>query len=215
MTEEIGKIEKPEAQQFEGKRKLYLVPVIYSFAEAPADYVDKYDRYWKQVSQHLLNLESKMGRVDLVYHESVTIDGEKGLEIMEKLSPMSCEITRERCQAGAKLEVVDDAELTEETMDWERHLMLGFISSKVARIISDLFTEAAKKRYEFIATRINETLGENQTAILFIRENHQVQFPKDIEVFSVAPPALDEIHRWLRERSKEMYDAPESSKENK
>jgi hypothetical protein len=215
MTEEIGKIEKPEAQQFEGKRKLYLVPVIYSFAEAPADYVDKYDRYWKQVSQHLLNLESKMGRVDLVYHESVTIDGEKGLEIMEKLSPMSCEITRERCQAGAKLEVVDDAELTEETMDWERHLMLGFISSKVARIISDLFTEAAKKRYEFIATRINETLGENQTAILFIRENHQVQFPKDIEVFSVAPPALDEIHRWLRERSKEMYDEPESSKENK
>ncbi|NLE08199.1 MAG: hypothetical protein GX631_02955 [Dehalococcoidales bacterium] len=215
MTEEIGKIEKPEAQQFEGKRKLYLVPVIYSFEEAPADYVDKYDRYWKQVSQHLLNLESKMGRVDLVYHESVTIDGEKGLEIMEKLSPMSCEITRERCQAGAKLEVVDDAELTEETMDWERHLMLGFISSKVARIISDLFTEAAKKRYEFIATRINETLGENQTAILFIRENHQVQFPKDIEVFSVAPPALDEIHRWLRERSKEMYDEPESSKENK
>ena len=28
-----------------------------------------------------------------------------------------------------------------------------------------------------------------------------VQFPVDIEVFSVAPPALDEIHRWLRDRS--------------
>jgi hypothetical protein len=28
-----------------------------------------------------------------------------------------------------------------------------------------------------------------------------VQFPQDIEVFSVAPPVLDEIHRWLRESS--------------
>ena len=27
-----------------------------------------------------------------------------------------------------------------------------------------------------------------------------VQFPGDIEVFSVAPPALDEIHRWQRNR---------------
>jgi len=27
-----------------------------------------------------------------------------------------------------------------------------------------------------------------------------VQFPPDIEVFSVAPPVLDEIHRWLRDR---------------
>jgi hypothetical protein len=28
-----------------------------------------------------------------------------------------------------------------------------------------------------------------------------IQFPKDIEVFSVSPPALDEIHRWLRSRA--------------
>ena len=27
-----------------------------------------------------------------------------------------------------------------------------------------------------------------------------VQFPGDIEVFMVAPPALDAIHRWLRDR---------------
>ena len=32
-----------------------------------------------------------------------------------------------------------------------------------------------------------------------MRENHQVQIPADIQVFYVAPPALDEIKRWLRE----------------
>jgi hypothetical protein len=38
-------------------------------------------------------------------------------------------------------------------------------------------------------------------AILFIMEGHMIQFPQDIEVFSVAPPALDEIHRWMRDQS--------------
>ncbi len=215
MTDEIGKVEKPEAQQFEGKRKLYLVPLIYSFEGAPADYTDKYTLYWKQVGEHIGNLESKMGTVDLIYHESVTIAGDEGLEIMEKLSPLSCEITRERCRSGAKLEVVEDVELTEETMDWERHLMMGFISNKVARTVSELFAEASRKRYEYIASRINETLGEDNAAILFIRENHRIQFPSDIEVFSVAPPALDEIHRWLRERSQQLEQAADGESADK
>ena len=208
MSEELGKVEKPEAKQFQGKRKLYLVPIVYSFEGAPEDYVAKYTEYWKQVKQHLLNLESRMGTVDVVYHESVTIAGDKGLEIMEKLSPLSCEITRDRCRSGAKLEVIEEAELTEETMDWERHLMMGFISNKVAKTVSELFQEASRKRFEYIAGRINETLGDDESAILFIRENHRVQFSPDIEIFSVMPPALDEIHRWLRERSRADAEEP-------
>ena len=208
MTDELGKVEKPEAKQYEGKRKLYLVPLVYTYEGAPADYAEKYNLYWKQAQEHIRNLESKMGTVDLVYHESVTITGDRGLEIMEKLSPLSCQITKDRCQSGAKLEVIEDAELTEETMDWERHFMMGFISNKVARMVSDLYAEASKKRYEYIAIRINETLGEDNAAILFIRENHRIQFPSDIEVFSIAPPALDEIHRWLRERSQQAEEEP-------
>jgi hypothetical protein len=45
-----------------------------------------------------------------------------------------------------------------------------------------------------------------------------VQFPEDIEVFSVAPPALDEIHRWQREqmaaeKAPEKKDEKAESKE--
>ena len=36
-----------------------------------------------------------------------------------------------------------------------------------------------------------------------MREGHQVQFPVDIQVFYVAPPGLDEIKRWVRERESE------------
>ncbi len=85
-------------------------------------------------------------------------------------------------------------------MDWERHLLVGFISQKVAKIVSEFYVEVLKKRYEVIARRIDESLEDNEVGMLFIREGHRVQFPKDIEVFIVAPPVLDEIHRWQRDR---------------
>ena len=201
MAEELGKIEKPEVKKFENKRKLYLVPLLYSWEDAPAEYIEKYTLYWQQVGEHISSLESKIGEVRRIYHESITIAGEEGLKVLEKLSPSSCQISRDKCQSGAQVEAVEDTELAEESMDWERHLLMGFISRKVAQVISDFFTEAMKKRYEHIAKIIDETLKEDEAALLFIREGHRVQFPSDIEVFSVAPPALDDIHRWLRDRS--------------
>lgn len=201
MAEELGKIEKPEVEQFRDKRKLYLVPLLFSGEDAPEEYVEKFNLYWRQVREQVSNLESKIGKVSHVYHESITVAGDDGLKVLEKLNMATCQIARDNCQSGAQLEAVEDRELLEESMDWERHLLVGFVSQKVARIISDLFTEAFKKRYQYIATRIDETLGDNEAAILFIREGHSVQFPPDIEVFSVAPPALDEIRRWLRDRA--------------
>ena len=63
-----------------------------------------------------------------------------------------------------------------------------------------LWLEASKKRNERIASQIDETLNEDESGILFMREGYQIQFPSEIEVFYVAPPALDEIKRWFRDR---------------
>jgi hypothetical protein len=68
----------------------------------------------------------------------------------------------------------------------------------VAHRIRQWFAESNKSRYQHIADQINETLGENETGLLLIGERHQVQFPSDIEVFYIAPPALDELRRWLQ-----------------
>ena len=40
-----------------------------------------------------------------------------------------------------------------------------------------------------------------------IGERHQVQFPQDIEVFYVSPPALDEFRRWLQNWIAEQQNA--------
>jgi len=211
MVQELGKIEKPEAENFKLKRKLFLVPLLYAGKDAPPEYLEKYKKFWEQVAQQIENLETKIGRVSRIYHESLSMGGEQGLEILEKLNPDSCHIARQKCQNKALLEAVENREMAEESMDWERCLLIGFLTEKVAKKVSEFYMEAYKRRYEHIGKRIDETLKPDETAILFIREGHTVQFPKDIEVFSVSPPALDEIHRWLRSRHlvKEQEDLKE------
>lgn len=200
MTDELGKIEKPQAEQFRGKRKLYVVPLLFSSENAPQEYLEKFNRYWEQVSQHIANLESKINKVSHVYHEAITLAGEEGIKLMEKLNPVSCRLAQDKCQQGAVLEAAEDIELANEAMDWERFLIIGFISQKVAQQVYEFYLEALRKRYEHIARIIDETLKPDEVGILMIREGHMVQFPSDIQVFSVSPPALDEIHRWQRDR---------------
>jgi hypothetical protein len=212
MAEELGKIEKPEAESYQGKKKLYLVPLLFTWKDSPRDYTEKFDLYWKQVREHIASLEARIGAIRLVYHESVTLPGDSGMELLEKLNSSSYQLVREKCLMGARLEVVEDRETIEEAMDWERHLMMGFLSSKVAAVVSEFYSEASKRRYSHISERIKETLGDGDVAMLIIREGHGIQFPPDVEVFSVAPPALNDIHRWLRERQDKL-EAEEASEE--
>lgn len=204
MTEQLGKIEKPEAEQFKGGKKLYLVPLIFSGEDTPPEYKERCHRYWQQVAEQLANLEEKIGRVNRVYHESISLSGEEGMKLAEKINQSCYQIAKSKCDNEATFEAFEDRELLEEIIDWERCLLLGFVTVKVASKVSEFYTETSKKRYEFMVSRITETLKDNEAGLLFISEGHRLQFPKDIEVFSISPPALDEIHRWIRdEASKE------------
>ena len=214
MPEQLGKIERLEVEHFKQRKKLYLIPIIYSGEEAPDEYKEKCSRYWQQVAEQLTNLASKIGRVNRVYHESIFQSGEDGMKAVERLNPSSYQIAKTQCDNGAIFETIEERELLEEVMDWQRCLMLGFISDKVASKISEFYVEAAKKRNEFMAKKISETLKDDEAGLLFIREEHSVQFPSDIEVFSVFPPALDEIHRWYRDQARlEIEKLVEESKE--
>jgi hypothetical protein len=66
-----------------------------------------------------------------------------------------------------------------------------------------------------MAKRISETLKEDEAGLLFIREEHSVQFPGDVEVFSIFPPALDEIHRWYRDQAVLAQHRPVEASERK
>ncbi|MCD6568132.1 MAG: hypothetical protein J7K94_05315 [Dehalococcoidia bacterium] len=208
MAEQLGKIEKPEAEPFKQGRKIYLVPLVYSGEGVPSEYKEKCASYWQQVEQQLANLETKIGKVKHVYHESIPSGNEEGMQAMEKSSPDSYRIARSRCENGAALETFEDRELLAETTDWERCILIGITSPKVADKVFQFYRESSQKRFAFMINRVSETLQESEAGLLFLREGSSLQFPDDIEVFSVSPPALDEIHRWIRDQAKVREEKP-------
>jgi hypothetical protein len=130
------------------------------------------------------------------------------MKALERLNSDSYQIVKIQCDNGAVFEAIEEKKLLEEVTDWQRCLMLGFMSHKVASNVSEFYVEAARKRNEFMAKKISETLKDDEAGLLFIREGHSVQFPTDIEVFSIFPPALDEIHRWLRDQARRGGEKP-------
>ena len=199
MSEELGKIEKPLAEQFKAKRKLYFVPLIYCGKEPSSEYLEKFDKYWNQVENQMNNLELKLGKVDKIYHELIPVGGDDGFKVIKELNDKSYQIIKNRLEKNAQLEAIEESELLTEFMDWSRCLAVGLQNQKVFTKIYECYTEVSKKRNEHIAKQIDETLKEDETGVLFMREEHQVQFPSDMQVFYVAPPALDEVKRWLRD----------------
>ncbi len=215
MAEELGKIEKPQAAAFSGKRKLYVVPLLYRWPEADTEYTVLFERYWHDIEAQLKHLADRIGVVKHIYHEGIDEKGDAALASLQQFNPASAQIARSLISSDADFVSIEDRELIAESLDWERFIMLGFASAKVAKLATDQFRSAMKSRYDLIVKRIAETLLADEAGVLFIREGHPIQFPKEIEVFSVFPPSLDEIHRYLRSRPPEAAEAEEPEETEK
>ena len=199
MAEELGKIEKPAVEEFQGGRKLFFVPLIFSNPDLPQEFGEKYNRYWDQVESQIVNLESKLGLVKHIYHELIPSSGDEAVNSLKQLKVSSLQIIQKRMSQGATFESLEDQTILEELMDWSRCLSIGLQSQNVFSTIHGFYTEANKKRNELVAKRINESLKENESGILIMGEGHHVQFPPDIRIFYISPPALDELKRWMRD----------------
>ncbi len=211
MSEQLGEIEKPAAEGFKAERKLFFVPLILTPREPQADLQEMVSRYWDQVQAHIRNLEMKLGEVKRVYHELVPEGGEEAAKAVEELSAESHQVVKSGLDKGAELLPIEDSELLTELMDWTKCLAVGLQNQMVFNKVYESFIDVQKRRNEHIAKQIDETLEGGETGVLLMREGHQVQFPSDIQVFYIAPPALDEIKRWIRARETESQ--PESETE--
>ncbi len=213
MSETLGKVEKPLVEDYLKGRKLYFVPLLYQGRESPAEYLEKCNRFWSQVEDKISALELKLGQVNRVYHELVPEGGEEGVRAVRELNEKSYEVVRNRLDKGAELTALEDNELLTEFMDWNRCLNMGLMSQKAFTTVYGFYTEAGKKRNEYITRRLDETLAADEIGVLFMREGHGLHFPEDIQVFYIAPPALDEIRRYLRdqEMKSQAAEPPEAA----
>ena len=204
MAEELGKIEKPEVEKFREGRKLFFVPLIFAPPEPEAEFTERVEAYWKEVDEHVRNLESKLGAVTKIFHELVPVGGSEGSTVMQQLNNASYQFALPRIIQGAEVHALEDTDLLTQFMDWSRCLAIGLQNQTVINKIYDLYSEVHAKRNEAMARKLDEALQEKEIGMLLMREGHRVQFPSDIEVFYVSPPGLDELKRWFRAREAEL-----------
>ena len=212
MTQQpLTQIPRPRASSFEGKKNLFLVPNYIVAPGIPAEAQELIERYWSEVRDSIGNLERSLGTVSKVYHEMICADGDEGLQHLEVLNPTACTLVRAMCQSTATMCQLEDGELVAEHSDWQRILAMGPASQKILQASLGGYQETLSARYKGIADRIKDGLDVGDCAVLFIREDHQVQFPTEVQVFYVAPPSLDALKRWLDDyfRSPPPPETPE------
>ena len=217
MTQELGRISRPSAAQYQGRRKLLLAPLVYGPPSEAGEGVNILQNYWDQMQQQVEALEGALGGLHHIYHESIWEGGDKGLEQLEQTDQRSHAFVKAKCDAGAALEATEDISSLVESLDLQRCLMMPLASQTVPARLQGWLNESTKSRYQHMATRIDETLGDNEVGLLLVNERHQIQFPEDIEVFYVAPPALGDFRRWLdnwmAEQQKAMGGQPEGEED--
>ena len=211
MSTPITEIPKPEASKFAGDRKLLLVPLFIAMLGIPEEGQKLIDNYWTEVRVQIENLEARLGVIKHIFHEGVHLGDDVGLKVVDQMNSSLGPFVRVLCRSGAILEPTDDRELLAETTDWQRCLSIGLMSENAVRIVQDGYEQASKKRYEQIGERIDTKIGDNEVAVLFISQDHRVQFPSDIQVFYVSPPSLDTYKRWADDQTRQATSNAQDS----
>jgi hypothetical protein len=186
MSQELGKVEKPEVESFKDSRKILQVPLIYAGKNSPAEYLELYEKYWRQVDEMVAKLEAKLGHVTLIFHETVDRDGEGGLEILKELHPKSHSMVDKRCAESASLKCIEVGELLEEMKGLKPEdtrlagayagrdpddamtqvpyvkgaLLLRMLEEKYGRTRFDAFLRGYFERYAFQSITTREFLDE-------------------------------------------------------
>ena len=213
MTEQLGRIERPEAERFQGKRKLLLIPLIFGTPEQLQEGQTLLQKYWVQMQSQVESLENRLGPVRRIFHENIAAGEDEGLLRLQAMDERSYKFVESKCRNKAVLEATEDEGTLLEVVDLQRCLMLPLLSSRLTAKLHEWYFDGMNRRYEHIGKRIDESLGKDEVGLLLIGERHQVQFPQDIEVFYVSPPALDEYRRWFQNWLVESQKQPPAASE--
>ena len=216
MSEELGKISKPQADNVQLKRKLYLVQNIQNYFPDNSEFEVLLNEYWESISEQLDNLEKTAGSINKIYVEGIYQDYEIASKLLEENNKWCLNTISPRIKSGAEFGKIEDEGNYKELIDWTRIAQMGFVSENVKEITEKNYTEIINSRSKIIQDEVDKL--QNGEAALFLISSGSHKFPEDIEIFNVIPPSLDKMKRWITENQNTGNQANEqqiSQDENK
>lgn len=192
-------------------RTLLYVPVIHSIADMGSlgkelketstsrlgekkwqIHVDTVNHYWETIEAYF-DQNVKDARGIKVYQDGMFVDGESAMNIIHtgiNSGSKNSEIVLKLLQKGAILIRTEDFKMVKDEYDGFQSILKSKNNlTKLFYLLRFKILKPVylKRRDQFIARQIDDTLGENETGILFIGAYHQVskRLPKDIKVIEI------------------------------
>lgn len=203
---ELGQIERPAAEGFVAKRKLYCVSNVYPLKDAPEDYKGLFEKYWDEVAKHLERVEAA-GKVRKVFCENISSPGEEAFDVLARINERASEVIRKKIDEGAVLLPLEREEILGPFLDWANCLNIVRTKEVFSKVL-EFYSALSDKRLQHAREVIEGNLLEGEAGMLIMRDEDRMrlQISPDIEVFLVTPPSYDDILKWFREKMKSLEE---------
>lgn len=178
-------------------KMLFLVPRMYTEAEfnsftasLPDDFKEKTNEFWSYVNSRLTMFSGRIGKI---YRDHVCKAGEEGLNQIRSIDSENYKAAKNLFENGANLIATEDPILVGESESWAK--MLKSPHSDI--IVLELLQQNLAERARHISNRINETLEDNETGVLFIKPDLQIEFSGDLRIIRTCPfDPSDYLRSW-------------------
>ena len=205
MSEELGKISKPQADNVQLKRKLYLVQNIQNYFPGNKDFENLLLEYWNSISDQLDNLEKTAGTINYIYIEGMYQEYDVASKLLNENNKWCLNTIDSRIKSGSNYKKIEDENNYKELIDWTRIAQLGFVSENAKEVTEENYKKIITERSTIIHDELN-SIKEGEAA-LFIISSGSHKFPEDMEIFNVIPPSLDKMNRWITENQNSLQDS--------
>lgn len=216
-------------------RNLIYVPVIHSSADLGSlanklnqkgiaefgeefwqKHIDTVNGFWEAIDYYFDTIRIYIPGIK-IYQDGMVADGEVATKIIEdsvKSGSKNYEIVQKLIGKGAEIIKTEDFKLVKRELNCLQSITQA--KSTFIKIIKLIIYKATKsrllkKRDKYIAQRIADTLGPDETGILFIGAYHKVlkKLPKDIHVIELKE--IEKVRKYQKllpfhNRNKQDYE---------
>jgi hypothetical protein len=178
-------------------RMLLLVPRMYTEEEfksvtpvLPEDFAAKTAEFWSYVEE---KLRVFAGKIQRIYRDEICQDREHGLVHLSSADSENYLIAKKLAENGAVFEATENSLLVAESKSWLNMIRQNPLDS----MLLEMYQETFRERDCYVARRIDETLKDEETGVLFLKPNRDINLGERVKMIKVCrfDPA-DYLNSW-------------------